>query len=146
LDGGAQEAAPPVNTIRVRENGPLAFHGALALKGQPAAFRATLCRCGRSQHKPFCDGSHHGGEGVEPFMATGDPTAQKFTPLPDRSGTVTVELRPNGPLLVTGAVEICSGTGRTVTVTQKTALCRCGHSNNKPFCDGTHAKIGFKAS
>jgi CDGSH-type Zn-finger protein len=49
----------------------------------------------------------------------------------------------NGPLLVQGNVEVVTGTGHTVNRVVKTALCRCGHSANKPYCDGTHAKVGF---
>ena len=61
LDGAPQESPPQVNTVRIRENGPLSFHAALAVKAEvPApAFRTTLCRCGASQSKPYCDGSHH---------------------------------------------------------------------------------------
>jgi CDGSH-type Zn-finger protein len=44
-----------------------------------------------------------------------------------------------------GALEIVSGTGRTVTRTSEAFLCRCGASANKPFCDGTHKRIGFTA-
>jgi CDGSH-type Zn-finger protein len=47
--------------------------------------------------------------------------------------------------MVVGAAEIVSGTGRTVTKTEKTFLCRCGASENKPFCDGSHKKAGFTA-
>ena len=42
----------------MRENGPLAFNAPLTIAGAPAGLRATLCRCGASQRKPFCDGSH----------------------------------------------------------------------------------------
>jgi len=48
-------------------------------------------------------------------------------------------------LQVRGNLEITSGTGRVVARVTQTRLCRCGHSNNKPFCDGTHAKVGFKS-
>ena len=40
-------------------------------------------------------------------------------------------------------IEQVRGTGRTIHRVTKTALCRCGHSGNKPYCDGTHSKIGF---
>jgi len=58
LDGGPHEAPPKVNTVRVRENGPLALHAPHVVADQPPALRATLCRCGASQNKPWCDGSH----------------------------------------------------------------------------------------
>src|SRR6187401_2806 len=50
---GDQEKAPKVNLVRVRENGPLALHGELVLRGEKLGFRATLCRCGNSANKPF---------------------------------------------------------------------------------------------
>jgi CDGSH-type Zn-finger protein len=46
---------------------------------------------------------------------------------------------------VTGSVEICAGTGRTIDRVTQTRLCRCGGSGTKPFCDGTHARIGFRS-
>ena len=68
-DGGAQEGAPKVNTITVRENGPLAIHAEIEVAGERVAARATLCRCGQSNNKPYCDGSHVGAG----FVSTGDP-------------------------------------------------------------------------
>lgn len=87
----------------------------------------------------FCDGSHTAAG----FMATGEPATTTSQPLDIRKGLVTVKPLPNGPLLVTGNLEVCSGTGRTTNRVTKTALCRCGHSANKPYCDGTHTKVGF---
>jgi CDGSH-type Zn-finger protein len=58
LDSGPQEVAPKVNLVRIRENGPLAFHADLRVAGQGTVYRATLCRCGASKNKPFCDGTH----------------------------------------------------------------------------------------
>ena len=49
----------------------------------------------------------------------------------------------NGPLLVSGNVRILDGEGAVLFEGEKVALCRCGGSANKPFCDGTHAKNGF---
>jgi CDGSH-type Zn-finger protein len=51
----------------------------------------------------------------------------------------------NGPLKVRGPLEICSGTGRTIIRSGYVKLCRCGGSANKPFCDDTHLKIGFRS-
>jgi CDGSH-type Zn-finger protein len=66
--------------------------------------------------------------------------------LPVRDGPLEIEPQVNGPLKVSGNLEITSGTGRVVARVMGAALCRCGGSQNKPFCDGTHAKIGFKTA
>ena len=141
LGGGENEAAPVVNLVRVRENGPLAFHADLAIEGQERAFRATLCRCGASKRKPLCDGSH----AAAAFSATGEPATQESSALAARNGTLCIKPLRNGPLMISGALEVVSGTGRTVTRATETFLCRCGASSNKPFCDGTHKKINFNA-
>ena len=49
---------------------------------------------------------------------------------------------PNGPYLLEDGV-LRRSSGESVPVEEKVALCRCGGSKNKPFCDGTHSKIGF---
>jgi CDGSH-type Zn-finger protein/uncharacterized Fe-S cluster protein YjdI len=141
-DGGAEEAAPVVNLVRVLENGPLAVTADLNLEGQGEMIRATLCRCGQSQNKPFCDGSHHAAG----FTATGEVAVKTSEPLAQRNGKLNVQPTHNGPLRVTGNLEVISGTGTTVNRVTEAYLCRCGHSANKPYCDGTHAKIGFEAS
>jgi CDGSH-type Zn-finger protein len=141
-DGRPDETAPPVNLAATREAGPYAFRGELYLDGAPAGFRATLCRCGASKNKPFCDGSHHDAG----FAASGEPpTGQATDMLAVRNGPLHVEPQPNGPLKVRGNLEIVSGTGRMVARVTSAFLCRCGGSRNKPFCDGTHATIGFVA-
>ena len=141
LDGGPGEAPPKVNTVRVRENGPLAFHGALEIAGQPPAIRATLCRCGASKNKPYCDGSHTEAG----FAASGEAPAKESVALAQRDGPLKITPAANGPLMVEGAIEVVTGTGKTVNRTVKAALCRCGQSANKPYCDGTHKKTGFQA-
>ena len=57
---------------------------------------------------------------------------------------VSAQVMPDGPLVVTGMLEITLRDGTVVTKEGKTAFCRCGASKNKPYCDGTHAKIGFR--
>ena len=141
VDGTSAEHAPIVNTARVRENGPLAIHAPMSIAGVDAGFRATLCRCGQSQNKPYCDGSHTAAG----FLATGEPATQVFQALDKRDGPLNITPSENGPLIVSGNLEVVSGTGRTTNKVVRTALCRCGHSANKPYCDGTHAKVGFKS-
>ena len=140
-DGGAEEPNPKVNTVTVRENGPLAVYAEIELKGERIGTRATLCRCGQSNNKPYCDGSHVGAG----FSATGEPPSATSAPLAKRDGVVAITPYQNGPLGLAGPLEIISGTGRTIDRVERAALCRCGHSNRKPFCDGRHARVGFTA-
>ena len=140
-DGGIEEAAPPVNQLRIRENGPYAVHAALTVAGQDDGFRATLCRCGQSSNKPWCDGSHVAAA----FVASGEPKSGNVEPLAVRDGPLQVTPMKNGPLDVCGNLEICAGTGRTVARITEARLCRCGQSKNKPFCDLSHLAAGFVA-
>jgi len=140
-DGGPQEEAPPVNVMNLRENGPYAFRAPLTVAGAEIGFRATLCRCGASKRKPFCDGSHN----AIGFKATGEPDTRPSQPLKVRDGPLDISPERNGPLVVTGNLEVCAGTGRTIDRVTKARLCRCGGSRNKPFCDNTHMRIGFQA-
>ncbi len=59
---------------------------------------------------------------------------------------VSITIRKNGPYIVTGAVDVKDADGNPVSVKDSFALCRCGASTKKPFCDGTHSKIGFEAA
>ncbi|HUA87991.1 MAG TPA: CDGSH iron-sulfur domain-containing protein, partial [Steroidobacteraceae bacterium] len=119
-----------------------ALRAALVIDGEPAGYRATLCRCGASKNKPFCDGSHH----QSGFSASGEPASGATDMLPVRDGPLAVDPQPDGPLKLRGNLEIISGTGRVVARVTSANLCRCGGSASKPFCDGTHARIGFKSS
>jgi CDGSH-type Zn-finger protein/uncharacterized Fe-S cluster protein YjdI len=141
-DGQPDEAAPPVNLISVREGGPYAVRADIRLDGAPAvSYRLTLCRCGASKNKPFCDGSHHEVN----FAASGEPATGKADMLPVRDGTLEIDPETNGPLQVRGNMEIISGTGRVVARLESARLCRCGASNTKPFCDNSHSRIGFRS-
>ena len=70
-----------------------------------------------------------------------DGGAQEQAPDPP-----SVEPRPNGPLFVRGRVQIVDADGRLVREDTRVALCRCGASGNKPFCDGSHRRIGFQSA
>lgn len=59
--------------------------------------------------------------------------------------TVTIKIRDNGPYLVEGDFTLVDAAGNEVPILKK-ALCRCGGSTMKPFCDGTHSKIGFQGA
>jgi CDGSH-type Zn-finger protein/uncharacterized Fe-S cluster protein YjdI len=136
------EAPPPVNLLAVREAGPYAVRGDLRIDGVAGNYRATLCRCGASKNKPYCDGSHH----EVAFSASGEPPTGKADMLDVRDGPLMIEPQTDGPLLVRGNLEITSGTGRVVARLVQARMCRCGASNNKPFCDGSHVRVGFKSN
>jgi CDGSH-type Zn-finger protein/uncharacterized Fe-S cluster protein YjdI len=140
-DGGPDETAPAVNQLRIRENGPYALHAPLRVAGRDDGFRATLCRCGQSGNKPWCDGSHVAAG----FVASGEPPSGSVEPLAQRDGPLSVTPLRNGPLQVQGNLEVCAGTGRTVARITEARLCRCGQSRNKPFCDMSHVAAGFEA-
>lgn len=141
LDGVHDELAPPVNLLSIREAGPYAVRGQLQIDGEERGFRATLCRCGASKNKPFCDSSHH----KVSFTASGEPPSGQTDMLPVRDGVLAIDPEVNGPLAIRGNLEIMSGTGRVVARVTSARLCRCGGSATKPFCDGTHARIGFNS-
>ncbi len=60
---------------------------------------------------------------------------------------VKIDLRPDGPILITGPVTLNDFQGNSFDLGGKTtfALCRCGHTGNKPFCDGSHKTCGFQS-
>ena len=58
----------------------------------------------------------------------------------------TIDARPNGPLHVRGRVRIVGPGGQVIREDTRVALCRCGASENKPFCDGSHRRIGFRTA
>ena len=141
-DGGPDETPAGVNRIRTVENGPYAVAGHVVVDGVERT-RASLCRCGASANKPYCDFYHVTCR----FQATGEPQPEveaSDDPVPV-GGTVAIRSTENGPYEVTGPAEIVTGMGQRIAVTGRAHLCRCGHSSNKPFCDGSHREVGFEA-
>jgi 3-phenylpropionate/trans-cinnamate dioxygenase ferredoxin subunit len=59
--------------------------------------------------------------------------------------SITIKIAENGPYIVQGEFRLVDASGNEVPV-KKAALCRCGGSVTKPFCDGTHSKIGFQGA
>jgi CDGSH-type Zn-finger protein/uncharacterized Fe-S cluster protein YjdI len=142
-DGGPAETADADNRITVSNRGPLYARGDLRIEGAPddmpgVATRAALCRCGRSANKPFCDNAHE-ESGFDDRGAVGT----RGEPLAQGGGPLEVTPLPNGPLVVRGNLTLIAGDGRVAWQGTKAALCRCGGSATKPFCDGAHKRIGF---
>jgi CDGSH-type Zn-finger protein len=129
--------------IQLWLNGPLEFHGDLDIEGSTVSIqnetRVTLCRCGASNNKPFCDNSHR-----EIDFQAEDTGIKIAAPTQARDGKVSISAEPNGPLRVAGNLEIMNADGQVIFYGGEVSLCRCGRSSNKPFCDGTHNKIAFE--
>lgn len=142
---GSTETAPSENRGTVVYNGPFYLTGDLDLEGAPEDMpgikhRIALCRCGASKNKPFCDNSHVEA-GFQDYGAVGE----RGQGLENEGGRLGIKPIPNGPVLVEGNLGIRAASGRLAWKGEKAALCRCGASKNKPFCDGSHSKIGFKS-
>jgi len=141
--GAAPEAAPAANEVMVATNGPLYVTGELAIEGAPedmpgVSRRAALCRCGASKNKPFCDNSH-----IEAGFQDGGAVGERGRGLSVSGGPLAIRPIPNGSVEFTGNLSIRAGSGRLAWQGEKAYLCRCGASNNKPFCDGSHKAAGF---
>jgi CDGSH-type Zn-finger protein len=226
------DVAPSVPRIVVSDDGPYVVSGGIPLeiqvirpnseglsweweKGRVLETKSeyALCRCGHSNHKPFCDGSHarvhfNGKETASrrpyarqartldgPSMTLSDseilcafarfcdpggkiwglvpqsdnPEARALAireemrcpggrlVLRDKESGETIEptlsrsigvvedpaLKCSGPLWVRGGIRVESANGVPYEVRNRIALCRCGASVNKPFCNGSHASIQF---
>ena len=60
---------------------------------------------------------------------------------------VTIKALKDGPLLVQGEAQLLDSEGNPFKLAKESvALCRCGGSGNKPFCDGTHSRVGFQST
>jgi len=141
-DGTKLEKSPP-NSVRVRPNGPLFLRGDFTIvdgEETKKETRLSLCRCGHSKNKPFCDNAHKEAQ----FKDSGkvEPNPEKMAGL-DCLGEATIELAKNGPLIIKGEFEVVSASGEVIFNGSKAGICRCGASKNKPFCDGTHKEIDF---
>ena len=146
-DGGPAEAVPKSNSGRVMTNGPIYLEGDLEFQWADASIsketRVALCRCGASQNKPFCDNSHieagfeDAGSVVERRPGEDEVEVEE--------GTLEIQVRANGSIGCTGPLTIESADGTSSDTGVKGSLCRCGASQKKPFCDGSHRAIGFTA-
>lgn len=146
-DGGPAEVADEHATLRLVTDGPIHVRGQITLKNAAgdvllADTRLALCRCGASMNKPLCDNSHRdiGFEelGMPPVRNMEGTLGAALTITPSANGPVRVEG-------VGGGFSLLNAAGDVIFVGNDAWLCRCGGSGSKPFCDGTHRKIGFVA-
>ena len=146
-DGGAEEKRPEKNIIVVTDSGEYQIHGdveLITIDGETIAeeYRLTLCRCGESNNKPFCDNSHRKARFIAPSQVAHNSSDKvDFQP----NGKLQIVTSTNGPLLLQGNFQLQDVSGQQVFQGEKAALCRCGGSANKPFCDGSHKENNFSS-
>jgi CDGSH iron-sulfur domain-containing protein 3 len=133
----------PATVLRVRPDGPNVVSGDVVVTGARSmgakkSATVVLCRCGMSKDKPFCDGTHTRIGFKDPAILPPDAPQETLSP-----GSVTIIPTPNGPFECRGPLTLLGADGRTSSC-EETWLCRCGHSQSKPFCDGSHKRIGFR--
>lgn len=133
------------NRVVIKPNGPLVLYGEIRIETADGEVieqtdNAFLCRCGHSKNKPFCDGEHKRIGFHDPAQIQDDKAEA-----PQAAAPLVVTVRSNAMLILKGPMQIESEDGQYRTQRNKAALCRCGQSQNKPFCDASHKACGFNA-
>jgi CDGSH-type Zn-finger protein/uncharacterized Fe-S cluster protein YjdI len=144
VDGGPAEKTPETNEIAVTSDGPLFVKGDVRIvNGHGETLledtRVALCRCGHSRNKPLCDGHHEKAR----FAAEGALTEAHLgggEAGPSDGGELIIRAVDPGPLTIKGSVELRGDQSEGCAHVRVGALCCCGKSKNKPFCDGSHAE------
>ncbi|MTI88482.1 MAG: hypothetical protein FH748_10985 [Balneolaceae bacterium] len=140
------EEPPEQNVITIEKDGPIYIHGNVVIHDMDDNVvlkdtRVAMCRCGASENKPLCDNSH-----IEAgFEADTSYNVERLRtqPVEGKGGELSIKLFDNAPFLVQGNYDLVGEDTGSETCSKKMSFCRCGGSNTKPFCDGTHKKIGF---
>ena len=139
-DGAPMDEAPDAATVQMAVDGPLYLHAQMILNGETLpGYRAAFCRCGASRLMPFCDESHR--------EAGFHDAGRAAVPLAGEAGEgnqLVISWTTGGPLIVEGPFTLLDHDGAAVCQSSKAAFCRCGHSNMKPYCDGSHNRLDFE--
>ena len=136
------------NTIQPQVDGPLMVEGdveVFAADGTliKTAAKMWLCRCGLSDKKPFCDGTHN-KSGFSDAATVPPDYVIKIPEAGTPAARLRLTLRQDGPINCFGEARIVGQDGSAWNGNQAN-LCRCGQSKNKPFCDGSHIAAEFKS-
>lgn len=140
------ENPPSHNRILLQKDGPVYMFGDIEVQDHEGKViledtRFALCRCGASKNKPACDNSHQDFD----FIAGTDADPSKLPePSAEENDNLIVKLMKNGPVILEGTYTVESETMDPQTSNKGVALCRCGSSSAKPFCDGTHKEVEFE--
>ena len=121
----------------------LCIHAGSCFRGLPEVFQP--------QTRPWIQLEAAPADQIAEVVMTCPTGALHFERLDDgpqepRPKETTIDVRPNGPLYVRGWMRIVGPGGHLIREDTRIALCRCGHSENKPFCDGSHRRVGFRTT
>jgi uncharacterized Fe-S cluster protein YjdI len=127
--------------ITVVWNATRCIHSADCIKGLPRVFDV--------RRRPWIDPTAAEPQRIAEVIRRCPTGALAYRPGPgmapeEPDDPTTVRVLRNGPLLVRGRVEVRDARGAVLAVEPRVALCRCGASENKPFCDNSHVRIGFR--
>lgn len=140
---GAPRLLDVPNEALVSNCGPIQLTGNITLVLEDGtvqyANHLALCRCGGSNSKPICDGRHLERE----FLNSGKITQASEISASSRPSKMTISCIKDGPITFRGRLRLHNQFGQEC-VKMRGSLCRCGQSANKPFCDGSHERTGFK--
>lgn len=147
-DQSEEEQVSETNTISISPDGPIYIRGNIEVQDENGEVllrdtRWALCRCGKSGNKPACDNTHREINFEAP--ASFDKSSLMDEEPSAESSKLVLKALKDGPVLIQGKYQMYSETTQPVNCSKNVALCRCGGSANKPFCDGTHKEIGFKS-
>jgi len=132
------------NEALISSAGPINLTGNITLVREDGSIQyanhLSLCRCGGSKSKPICDERHVEIE----FLHSGRVQEVSDAPHTERPSKITISIIKDGPITFKGRLRLHNNLGQEC-VKQRGSLCRCGQSANKPFCDGSHEKVGFRS-
>lgn len=126
--------------LTIHWDSSLCYHAAECVKAQPLVFDP--------KRRPWIETDHASDDDIAAAIDACPSGALSYTradgsdDAPSEVG-VTIQVMPDGPVMIVGPAEVVDDQGGVVKAAKRMALCRCGASENKPFCDGAHASIGF---
>jgi CDGSH-type Zn-finger protein len=140
---GAPRLLEVPNEVLVLNGGPLQITGNILLIHEDGrvqyASHLSLCRCGHSRSRPVCDDQHVEME----FLHSGKIFEVSEIAASSRPSKITFTCIKDGPIKFRGRIKVHNQSGQEC-VKMSGSLCRCGQSARKPFCDGSHSRVGFK--
>lgn len=137
------EKAYTAKDITVFYDAKLCIHAAECVRGLPQVFDTSK--------KPWIQPEHATSDAIAEIIHRCPSGALRYERLDGGTNEIipdefTGTFAENGPLYLRGAIKLTSSEGQTLFEGTRVALCRCGASKNKPFCDRSHQEIGFLAA